>query len=86
MWNKLEKQLTAIHGIGPWTANYVLNALLCFPSAFPIDDVGLHNAIKYIITGSSKPTKTKSGNKRFCGKLDELGVLRNFFICGEHYT
>ncbi|EJS71976.1 DNA-3-methyladenine glycosylase [Bacillus wiedmannii] len=52
-----EKQLTAIHGIGPWTANYVLMRCLRFPSAFPIDDVGLHNAIKYITGSESKPTK-----------------------------
>ncbi|MEB9505310.1 DNA-3-methyladenine glycosidase II [Bacillus anthracis] len=52
-----EKQLTAIHGIGPWTAHYVLMRCLRFPSAFPIDDVGLHNAIKYITGSKSKPTK-----------------------------
>ncbi|PFJ05387.1 DNA-3-methyladenine glycosylase [Bacillus cereus] len=52
-----EKQLTAIHGIGPWTANYVLMRCLRFPSAFPIDDVGLHNAIKCITGSENKPTK-----------------------------
>ncbi|EJS71231.1 DNA-3-methyladenine glycosylase [Bacillus cereus] len=52
-----EKQLTTIHGIGPWTANYVLMRCLRFPSAFPIDDVGLHNAIKFITGSESKPTK-----------------------------
>ncbi|HHT7189618.1 TPA: DNA-3-methyladenine glycosylase 2 [Bacillus cereus] len=54
-----EKQLTAIHGIGPWTANYVLMRCLRFPSAFPIDDVGLHNAIKCITDSKSKPTKAE---------------------------
>ncbi|MBJ7929938.1 MULTISPECIES: DNA-3-methyladenine glycosylase 2 [Bacillus cereus group] len=52
-----EKQLTAIHGIGPWTAHYVLMRCLRFPSAFPIDDVGLHNAIKFITGSENKPTK-----------------------------
>ncbi|EEK77425.1 DNA-3-methyladenine glycosylase II [Bacillus cereus R309803] len=52
-----EKQLTAIHGIGPWTANYVLMRCLRFPSAFPIDDVGLHNAIKCITGSENKPAK-----------------------------
>ncbi|HFJ9438738.1 TPA: DNA-3-methyladenine glycosylase [Bacillus albus] len=52
-----EKRLTAIHGIGPWTAHYVLMRCLRFPSAFPIDDVGLHNAIKYVTSSESKPTK-----------------------------
>ncbi|MGH0431417.1 DNA-3-methyladenine glycosylase family protein [Bacillus hominis] len=54
-----EKQLTTIHGIGPWTANYVLMRCLRFPSAFPIDDVGLHNAIKFITGSENKPTKNE---------------------------
>ncbi len=54
-----EKQLTAIHGIGPWTAHYVLMRCLRFPSAFPIDDVGLHNAIKFITGSQNKPTKNE---------------------------
>ena len=32
---------------------------LRFPSAFPIDDVGLHNAIKFITGSENKPTKMK---------------------------
>lgn len=54
-----EKQLTSIRGIGPWTANYVLMRCLRFPNAFPIDDVGLHNAIKFIYGSERKPTKTE---------------------------
>ncbi|MFJ7972169.1 DNA-3-methyladenine glycosylase 2 [Psychrobacillus sp. NPDC096389] len=54
---KAEKILTNIRGIGPWTANYVLMRCLRFPSAFPIDDVGLHNAIKHVMGSEQKPTK-----------------------------
>ncbi|MFJ8412582.1 DNA-3-methyladenine glycosylase family protein [Bacillus paramycoides] len=54
-----EKQLTSIRGIGPWTAHYVLMRCLRFPSAFPIDDVGLHNAIKFITGSEKKPTKNE---------------------------
>jgi DNA-3-methyladenine glycosylase II len=52
-----EKILVKIRGIGPWTANYVLMRCLRFPSAFPIDDVGLHNAIKLLLGSEKKPTK-----------------------------
>ncbi|MDP4098759.1 DNA-3-methyladenine glycosylase [Paenibacillus sp. P96] len=52
-----EQMLTSIRGIGPWTANYVLMRCLRFPSAFPIDDVGLHNAIKALLGSERKPTK-----------------------------
>ncbi|MCM3145790.1 DNA-3-methyladenine glycosylase [Brevibacillus sp. MER 51] len=54
-----EKRLTRIRGIGPWTANYVLMRCLRMPSAFPIDDVGLHNAIKFLLGKEKKPTKAE---------------------------
>lgn len=56
-YKKAEKMLVKIRGIGPWTANYVLMRCLRIPSAFPIDDVGLHNAIKYLLGTEHKPTK-----------------------------
>ncbi|GAE05157.1 DNA-3-methyladenine glycosylase II [Paenibacillus sp. JCM 10914] len=52
-----EKRLVSIRGIGPWTANYVLMRCLRMPAAFPIDDVGLHNAIKHVLGMEQKPTK-----------------------------
>lgn len=52
-----EKKLTKIRGIGPWTAHYVLMRCLRFPNAFPIDDVGLHNAIKVISGSERKPAR-----------------------------
>ncbi|WP_409345306.1 DNA-3-methyladenine glycosylase family protein [Paenibacillus sp. MBLB4367] len=51
-----EKRLVAIRGIGPWTANYVLMRCLRIPSAFPLEDVGLHNAIKHLLGLDRKPT------------------------------
>ena len=52
-----EKLLINIRGIGPWTANYVLMRCLRFKDAFPIADVGLHNAIKYLTGTDEKPSK-----------------------------
>jgi len=54
-----ERMLTGIRGIGPWTANYVLMRCLRMPSAFPVDDVGLHNAIKFVTGSDRKPTKAE---------------------------
>lgn len=56
-FREAEKRLTGIRGIGPWTANYVLMRCLRMPSAFPIDDVGLHNSIKFLLGTDRKPTK-----------------------------
>lgn len=53
----IEKELVRIRGIGPWTANYVLLRCLRYPAAFPVDDVGLINAIKFQLGLDHKPTK-----------------------------
>lgn len=51
-----EQELLSIRGIGPWTANYVLMRCLRNPAAFPIADVGLHNALKHVLGLEAKPT------------------------------
>ncbi|MEH7308908.1 DNA-3-methyladenine glycosylase 2 [Neobacillus drentensis] len=56
-FKEVEKSLIKIRGIGPWTANYVLMRCLHFPTAFPIDDVGLINAIKTLLNMDRKPSK-----------------------------
>jgi DNA-3-methyladenine glycosylase II len=56
-FKEAEKSLIKIRGVGPWTANYVLMRCLRFPIAFPIDDVGLINAIKTLLKMDRKPTK-----------------------------
>jgi len=54
-FNEAKNALVKIRGIGPWTANYVLMRCLGDPSAFPIEDVGLHNAIKLQLNLEQKP-------------------------------
>ena len=55
-YNEAKNALVKIRGIGPWTANYVLMRCLGDPSAFPIEDIGLHNAIKLQLNLEQKPT------------------------------
>jgi DNA-3-methyladenine glycosylase II len=55
-FKQAEKELIKIKGIGPWTANYVLLRCLKDPSAFPIEDVGIHNAIKQQLKMAQKPS------------------------------
>ncbi|MFC5450935.1 DNA-3-methyladenine glycosylase family protein [Paenibacillus aestuarii] len=52
----MEKELVRIRGIGPWTANYVLMRCLRDPAAFPLADVGLHNALKHVMGLDDKPS------------------------------
>lgn len=51
-----ERLLTAIRGIGPWTAHYVAMRCLRYRDAFPIQDVGLHLAIQHALKLGRKPT------------------------------
>ena len=52
----IRERLLAIKGVGRWTADYVMMKTLRIPSAFPIQDVGLHNAIRKWLGMDRKPT------------------------------
>lgn len=73
-FKQAEQELIYIRGIGPWTANYVLMRCLRYPTAFPIDDVGLINAIKLQIGMDRKPTK------------EEIRKLSSAWINWESYA
>ncbi|MEX1241332.1 MAG: DNA-3-methyladenine glycosylase 2 [Cyclobacteriaceae bacterium] len=49
-------QLMKIKGIGNWTANYALMKTFHYPNAFPLEDAGLHNAIRNLKKLDRKPT------------------------------
>jgi DNA-3-methyladenine glycosylase II len=48
--------LMKIKGIGNWTANYALMKTFRYPDAFPLEDAGVHNAIKNLKKMNRKPT------------------------------
>ncbi|WP_408007647.1 DNA-3-methyladenine glycosylase family protein [Pseudalkalibacillus sp. A8] len=50
-----EQKLLSIRGIGPWSAHYVMMRCLRDPSAFPIGDAGLQNALKKLLGRETKP-------------------------------
>jgi DNA-3-methyladenine glycosylase II len=50
-----KERLMKIHGVGNWTANYALMKTFRYPDAFPLEDAGLHNAIKQQLNLKSKP-------------------------------
>jgi DNA-3-methyladenine glycosylase II len=51
-----KEQLMKIKGIGNWTANYALMKTFRYPDAFPLEDAGVHNAIKNLKNMNRKPT------------------------------
>lgn len=55
-FREAKETLMAIKGIGNWTANYALMKTFHYPDAFPLEDAGLHNALKHILKLERKPT------------------------------
>ena len=53
--DEAKEVLMKIKGIGNWTANYALMKTFRYPDAFPLEDAGLHNAIKNQLGLKSKP-------------------------------
>lgn len=51
-----KQELMRIKGVGNWTANYALMKTFRHPDAFPLEDAGLHNAIKNLKNLRRKPT------------------------------
>jgi DNA-3-methyladenine glycosylase II len=55
-FEEVKEQLIKIKGVGNWTANYSMMKSLKDYDAFPVEDVGLHNAVKVKYGLASKPT------------------------------
>lgn len=51
-----KEKLMIIKGIGNWTANYALMKTFRYPDAFPLEDAGLHNALKNQLGLDQKPS------------------------------
>lgn len=51
-----KEKLMTIKGIGNWTANYALMKTFRYPDAFPLEDAGIHNAIRNLRKMDRKPT------------------------------
>ena len=49
-------KLTAVHGIGPWTADIYLLACLGHADAWPAGDLALQEAAKLLLELESRPT------------------------------
>lgn len=69
-----KETLMKIKGVGNWTANYALMKTFRYPDAFPLEDAGVHNAIKNLKKMDRKPT------------LDEVRKFYKKFKGWEAYT
>lgn len=55
-FEEVKEKLVKIKGVGNWTANYSMMKSLKNYDAFPVEDVGLHNAVKTQYGLTTKPT------------------------------
>lgn len=55
-FEEVKEKLVKIKGVGNWTANYSMMKSLKNYDAFPVEDVGLHNAVKTQYGLMAKPT------------------------------
>ena len=53
---ELKDRLMKVKGIGNWTANYAIMKTFRYADAFPLEDAGLHNAIKNQLNLKTKPS------------------------------
>jgi len=49
------KELVAVKGIGPWTAEMFLMFSLARPDVFPVDDLGIGNGVKLLLKKRLNP-------------------------------
>lgn len=54
--HEAKEKLMKIKGVGNWTANYALMKTFHYPDSFPLEDAGIHNAIKGLKKLDRKPT------------------------------
>ena len=55
-YRSLFNKLISIRGVGNWTADYTIMKCFNINYAFPIADVGIHNALKNILNLREKPS------------------------------
>ncbi|MBF4693484.1 DNA-3-methyladenine glycosylase family protein [Fusibacter ferrireducens] len=73
-YEMIKEKLLKVRGIGHWTADYIMLKCLDVKEAFPIADVGIHNAIKGIMNLEQKPT------------IAEIELLSKFWKGHEAYV
>ena len=74
----LKSALVDLKGIGNWSANYVMMRCFGRKMAFPIADVGLHNAIKKQLNLAQKPSMDEV--RRLTSHWDDWQAYRVYYL------
>ncbi|WP_409272800.1 DNA-3-methyladenine glycosylase family protein [Neobacillus sp. SCS-31] len=82
-YQQIKESLLMIRGVGAWTADYVMMKCLHHPSAFPVADVGLHNALKNLLGLERKPTVEET--KEYAVDWDRWQAYATFYLWRSLY-
>lgn len=77
------RALTALNGVGPWTANYVLMKTMREPSSIPHGDAGMIKAL--VDLGMIPDRKDKAGIARFFDRFPGWESYTSFYLWRSLY-
>jgi DNA-3-methyladenine glycosylase II len=82
-YQQAREHLISFRGIGNWSANYVLMKYHRHHQALPLEDAGLHNALKYQLQLTTKPSLTDV--KAYTQHWGEHAAYATFYLWRSLY-
>ncbi|MCF6407359.1 DNA-3-methyladenine glycosylase [Chitinophaga filiformis] len=82
-YQQAREHLISFRGIGNWSANYVLMKYHRHHQALPLEDAGLHNALKYQLQLPTKPSLTDV--KAYTQHWKEHAAYATFYLWRSLY-
>ena len=80
-FDTVRENLLSLRGVGKWTAEYVCLRCLGDPNAFPVDDIGLQNAIKRELGLNQKPSVAEI--HRYAAAWNNWKAYATFYLWGS---
>ncbi|HJT73427.1 MAG TPA: DNA glycosylase [Chitinophaga sp.] len=77
------EHLVSFRGIGNWSANYVLMKYNRYLQALPLEDAGLHNALKQQLQLAAKPSVTEV--KEYTRHWEQHAAYATFYLWRSLY-
>lgn len=82
-YTQAREHLVSFRGIGNWSANYVLMKYNRYLQALPLEDAGLHNALKQQLQLAAKPTVAEV--KEYTRHWEQHAAYATFYLWRSLY-
>ena len=80
-FDSVREKLISLRGVGKWTAEYICLRCLGDPGAFPVDDIGLQNAVKRELGLEEKPSVAEI--HRYAANWKNWKAYATFYLWGS---